>query len=57
MYIETVKYDKNYPYTIHDSWGGKCCTDKDGLIDLKRQIEQILNEEREVHKNDQKKKR
>lgn len=57
MYIETVKHDKNYPYKIHDGWGGECYTDKDGLKDLKRQIERILNEEREVHKNDQKKKR
>ena len=57
MYIETITHDKNYPYAIHDGWGGKCYTDKDGLKDLKKQIEKILNEEREVHKNDQKKKR
>jgi len=47
MYIETVEHDKNYPYIIHDSWGGECYTDKDGLKDLKKQIDKILNKESE----------
>lgn len=45
MKIEQNNYDKNYPYTIKDSWGGAVCCDEKDLIELKEKIEKILDKQ------------
>ena len=42
-YLEKNTYDKSYPYTISDSWGGKCCMTEEGLKALKKEIEKALD--------------
>ena len=46
MRIEKNTYDKNYPFTICDGWGGRTCCDLEDLEDLAFEIEKILKEER-----------
>ena len=46
MRIEYNKYDKSYPYTIHDGWGDKVYCDLEDLRELKSEINEILREEK-----------
>lgn len=46
MRIEKNTYDKSYPYTIHDGWGGKACASLEDLEDLAFEIEEILKKEK-----------
>ena len=43
MYIEVNKYDKRYPYTISDAWGGKVCMTEEGLKKLQEEIKKVLD--------------
>lgn len=43
MRIEKNTHDKNYPYTIKDAWGGKIYCDTEDLIELKKEIEKMLD--------------
>lgn len=43
MRIEQNKYDKTYPYTIKDAWGGAVHCDEKDLIELKEKIEKMLD--------------
>lgn len=42
MTIEKNPHDKNYPYTIFGPWGGVIYTDKNGLLELQKEIEKCL---------------
>lgn len=42
--IRTIDYDKNYPYVIEDSWGGKVYCTKNDLIDLQKTIGQLIEQ-------------
>ena len=44
--LEKVNYDKNYPYVIKDSWGGRANLTYKDLIELKKEIEKELKKER-----------
>ena len=46
MRIEKNTYDKSYPYTICDGWGGRACASLEDLEDLAFAIERVLKEER-----------
>lgn len=46
MRIEKNTYDKSYPYTICDSWGGRACASLEDLEDLAFEIEKITKEEK-----------
>ena len=46
-YLEKNSYDKNYPYTISDGWGGKCCMTEEGLKILLKEIEKALDKKDE----------
>lgn len=43
MRIEKNEYDKLYPYTICGGWGDKVYCDEEGLKELKKEIEKILD--------------
>jgi hypothetical protein len=43
MYIEVNKYDKHYPYTISDSWGGRVYMTEEGLKKLQEEIKKVLD--------------
>ena len=43
MRIEKNEYDALYPYTIKDAWGGTIYCDKKDLINLKKEIEKMLD--------------
>ena len=43
MRIEKNEYDKLYPYTIHGGWDDKVYCDEEGLKELKKEIEKILD--------------
>ena len=45
MTIERTN-DKNYPYTIKGGWGDKVYCSLDSLKELKREINEILKEEK-----------
>lgn len=40
--VREITYDSGYPYRIEDSWGGKVCCTKEGLEEIKEEIEKIL---------------
>lgn len=42
-YIEKNNYDKTYPYTISDSWGGKVCMTEEDLKELQKEIGKALD--------------
>lgn len=42
-YLEKNTYDKTYPYTISDGWGGKCCMTEEDLKELQKEIEKALD--------------
>lgn len=43
MTIEKNPNDKNYPYTIFGPWGGVIYTDKNGLLELQKEIKKVLD--------------
>ena len=43
MYIDVNKYDKRYPYTISDAWGGKVYMTEEGLKKLQEEIKKVLD--------------
>jgi hypothetical protein len=47
MRIEKNTYDKSYPYTICDGWGGRSCASLEDLEDLMFELERITKEERQ----------
>jgi len=51
-YLEKVTYDKNYPYTIRDAWGGKCYMTKEGLKALQKEIEKALDKKGEEERDE-----
>jgi len=46
MRIEKNTYDKSYPYTICDGWGGRACASLEDLEDLMFELERITKEEK-----------
>lgn len=46
MRIEKNEYDKLYPYTIHGSWDDKVYCNEEGLKELKKEIEKILDKQK-----------
>lgn len=46
-YIGLVPYDKNYPYVITDSWGGRVSMTKEDLKKLAKEIEKVLKKKGE----------
>jgi hypothetical protein len=44
MTITKIDYDKNYPYIVSNAWGEKMCCDEADLIELKKEIDLILEE-------------
>ena len=48
MRVEKINYDKGYPYRISDGWGGSICADEEDLIDLKEQIERLLDRKQHI---------
>ena len=49
MYIDVNKYDKRYPYTISDAWGGKVYMTEEGLKKLQEEIKKVLDKNRQKH--------
>lgn len=47
MRIEKNSYDKNYPYTIVGDWGQEMSCNRKDLIELKGEIERVLDHPRE----------
>lgn len=43
MMILDRPYDKNFPFEIRDAWGGIIYIDREGLEELKKEIEKILD--------------
>ena len=43
MKIEKNNYDNIYPYTIKDAWGGTIHCTKEDLINLEKEIKEILD--------------
>lgn len=48
MYIEKVDYDYEYPYRIGNNDGEQVGCTKNDLIELKREIDRLLNEPHQV---------
>ena len=48
MYIDVNKYDKRYPYTISDAWGGKVYMTEEGLKKLQEEIKKVLDKPAEA---------
>ena len=48
MYIDANKYDKHYPYTISDAWGGKVYMTEEGLKKLQEEIKKVLDKSPKV---------
>lgn len=46
-YLEKNTYDKSYPYTISDAWGGECHMTEEGLKVLLKEIEKALDKKSE----------
>lgn len=46
MRIEKNTYDKLYPYTIRDGWGGEISASFQDLEDLMFELERITKEEK-----------
>lgn len=47
MRIEKNSHDKNYPYTLVGDWGQSMSCNREDLIGLKYEIEQILDHPRQ----------
>lgn len=47
MRIEKNSYDKNYPYTIIGDWEQEMSCNRKDLIELKSEIERVLDHPRE----------
>lgn len=43
MRLEKNEHDALYPYIIKDTWGGTIYCDKKDLINLKKEIEKMLD--------------
>ena len=43
MRIEKNDYDKLYPYTIKGDWDDEVYCDEEGLRELKKEIEKVLD--------------
>lgn len=48
MYIEYRYWCPSYPYAIKDSWGQTFETDKEGLEELLKEIQKVLDNPDEV---------
>ena len=49
MTIKKISYDKNYPYIISNSWGQEMSCDKADLIELKKEIDRVLDNAHSPH--------
>ena len=49
MTIKKISYDKNYPYIISNSWGQEMSCDKADLIELKKEIDRVLDNSHSPH--------
>ena len=49
MTITKISYDKNYPYIISNAWGQEICCDKADLIELKKEIDRVLDNAHSPH--------
>lgn len=43
IYISKNDYDKSYPYTLEDAWGGKIYCSEEDLKKLKENLEKMLD--------------
>ena len=42
-HIKNVPYDKRFPFAIVDAWGGEVSMTEEGLKELKKEIEEVLD--------------
>lgn len=49
MTITKISYDKNYPYIISNAWGQEMSCDRADLIELKREIDRVLDTPHSPH--------
>ena len=42
IHIEKNTYDKSYPYTLGDAWGGKICCDEEDLRKLQKELNKMF---------------
>ena len=49
MTIKKISYDKNYPYIVSNSWGQEMSCSKADLIELKREIDRVLDNAHSPH--------
>ena len=49
MTIKKISYDKNYPYIISNGWGQEMSCSKDDLIELKKEIDRVLDNAHSPH--------
>ena len=44
MNIKEVSYSTTYPYVIEDGWGQKMECSRAGLVELRKEIDRVLDE-------------
>ena len=49
MNIRKHSYDKNYPYIISNGWGQEMSCSKADLIELKKEIDRVLDNPHSPH--------